>query len=89
MTYKEFKCTKCGWVHSAIPLADAEAQVASTNAYDASKGRSQTASLSHSTCAAFDAAHRHLISYPRTRMTCRQGQQSRGSWCPGSGSCHD
>lgn len=47
MTYKEFKCTKCGWVHSAIPLADAEAQVASANAYDASKGRPQTASLAH------------------------------------------
>lgn len=45
MNYKEYKCTKCGWVHAAIPLVDAEAQVASANAYDASKGQPQTASL--------------------------------------------
>lgn len=47
MNYKEYKCPKCGWVHAAIPLADAKAQVTSANAYDASKGRSQTASLAH------------------------------------------
>lgn len=45
VNYKEYKCPKCGWVHAAIPLADAEAQVASANEYDKVGGRPQTNSI--------------------------------------------
>jgi|GEM_PF-2178260 len=47
MSYKEFKCPKCGWVHAAISRAEAEAQVASANEYDAAGGRPQTNSIEH------------------------------------------
>lgn len=47
MSYREYKCPKCGWVHAAITLADAEAQIASANEYDKSQGRQQTASMDH------------------------------------------
>lgn len=47
MSYVACKCPKCGWVHSAIPLSDAEAQVAFVNEYSKSKGLPQTASIDH------------------------------------------
>lgn len=40
MKYREYKCPTCSWVHAAIPLSDAEAQVA--NEYFQSQGRPQT-----------------------------------------------
>ena len=45
MNYRKYKCPKCGWVHAAIPLADAKAQVASANEYFESEDRPQTASM--------------------------------------------
>ncbi len=35
--YKAFKCLACGWVHVAIPLSVAEAQIREANSYLASK----------------------------------------------------
>lgn len=32
MKYKEYKCVKCGWVHAAIPLADAQSAIDAANA---------------------------------------------------------
>lgn len=47
MCYKEYKCLKCGWVHAAMPLADAEAQVASANQFDGAGDRPKTNAISH------------------------------------------
>jgi rubredoxin len=47
VSYREYKCLKCGWVHAAISLADAEAQLAAANEYSKLKGRPQTASMDH------------------------------------------
>ncbi|AVK72222.1 hypothetical protein BJN34_0205 [Cupriavidus necator] len=43
--YKTFKCPACGWVHIAIPMADAEAQIREANCYLASKGLAPTETL--------------------------------------------
>lgn len=45
MSYLEYKCPKCGWVHAAIPLSEATAQVASANEYCESQGPPQIASM--------------------------------------------
>jgi rubredoxin len=45
MSYKEYKCQKCGWVHAAIPLAQAQAQVQSVNAWLAGKQEPQTETI--------------------------------------------
>lgn len=37
MSYREYKCSKCGWVHAAIPLEEALEQVKSANEWLASK----------------------------------------------------
>ena len=47
VNYGVHKCPKCNWVHAAIPLSVAEAQVASANEYSRSQGRPQTASMEH------------------------------------------
>ena len=45
MSYREYKCPKCGWVHAAISLSDAAAQVATANEYSKFKCKLQTASM--------------------------------------------
>jgi rubredoxin len=35
---KEYKCTKCGWVHVAIPRTVAEKSIADGNAYARTQG---------------------------------------------------
>ena len=47
MKYGEYKCQKCNWVHAAIPVSVAEAQVASSNEYSRSQGTPPTASMEH------------------------------------------
>jgi transcription elongation factor Elf1 len=43
--YKTFKCPACGWVHVAVPLSVAEAQIREANRYLASEGLPPTAAL--------------------------------------------
>ncbi|RDK09146.1 hypothetical protein DN412_17040 [Cupriavidus lacunae] len=43
--YKTFKCPACGWVHVAIPLSVAEAQICVANSYLASEGLARTETL--------------------------------------------
>jgi hypothetical protein len=45
VSYKEYKCPRCGWVHAAIPLAAAQEQVQSVNVWHASKGEPLTADV--------------------------------------------
>lgn len=44
VNYKPYKCLHCGWVHSAIPLAAAQEQVARVNDWHASRGEPTTES---------------------------------------------
>ena len=49
MNCKPYKCVRCNWVHSAIPLAAAQEQVQTVNAWHASKGADHLADGEHAT----------------------------------------
>lgn len=45
MTYTKYKCPRCGGVHAAIPLQEAQEQVQSANAWLASNNEPETEDL--------------------------------------------
>lgn len=50
MSHKQYKCHQCRWVHAAIPLSAAQAQVQAVNGWHASKREPETEDMASYMC---------------------------------------